>query len=205
MARLGLLGGTFNPIHLGHLVLAQEVAAQLSLEGVLFIPNRIPPHREDPTADAEDRYRMTCLAIAGDDRFGVCRLELDSPRVSYSYQTVRRLREMHPQDAFTFIAGADSLLRYRWKDLDAMLGLLECFAVASRPAHSPEELSRHLDELALEHREAFRYLRIPLIEISSTAIRRRVREGLPIRYLVPDPVEDYILRRGLYRNTGERF
>lgn len=200
MLRVGLMGGTFNPIHLGHLRVAEEARVAAGLDEILFIPNRVAPHRSDldTMAPARDRYLMTCMAVSGHERFRVSSMELDRPTVSYTVETVEALRREHPDREFTFLTGADSLLRARWHRLDDLLGLLACFLVVSRPGHERAELEAHLDGLGLSHRDRIAWLEIPGIDLSSTEIRARIREGRAFRYLVPEPVYDYLWKNGLY-------
>ncbi len=197
MERVGILGGTFNPIHNGHLFLAQEAMAALRLDKMLLVPNFAPPHRRDRIVAGHHRYLMVCLAASSRPDFVACPVELDRGQVSYSVDTVTALREQYP--LLTFVTGADALLRSPWKDLDRLLGILEHFVVATRPGADLGELSGHLDGLGLQNREVIRPLEMPALEISSTDIRRRVAEGRPIGFLVPRLVEDYVRKHGLYQ------
>lgn len=200
MLNLGIMGGTFNPIHLAHLLVAQEAMIECGLDEILFIPNKIAPHRRDREwiAPARDRFIMASMAVTGNDRFKASAVELDRPTVSYTYDTVAAMRRERPTLGLTFITGADSLLHSTWYRLDELLGLLRGFIVVSRPGAPMEDLQRRLDELGLEHRDRIMPLEIPGIGISSTDVRLRVREGRPFRYLVPDPVYDYIRKNRLY-------
>lgn len=200
MLNLGIMGGTFNPIHVAHLLVAQEAMMECGLDEVLFIPNKIAPHRRDLEwiAPARDRFVMTCMAVNENERFKASAMELDRPQVSYTYDTVAAMRTERPSLDLTFITGADSLLRSEWYRLDDLLGLLRGFIVVSRPGAPMEELKRRLDELGLQNRGRIVTLEIPGMDISSTDIRTRVREGRPFRYMVPDPVYDYIRKNRLY-------
>lgn len=197
MERVGILGGTFNPIHNGHLFLAQEALVALRLDKMLLVPNFAPPHRSDRVVAAHHRYLMVCLAASSRPDFIASPVELDRGQVSYSVDTVAALRDQYP--LLTFVTGADALLRSPWKDLDRLLGMLEHFVVATRPGAELHELSRHLDTLQLQHRNVIRPLSMPALEISSTDIRRRLAEGRPISFLVPRLVEDYVRKHGLYQ------
>lgn len=200
MRRLGIMGGTFNPIHHGHLLAAQEAMDGRGLAEVLFLPNRVPPHRQDldGTASAWDRFAMTCLAVNGNDRFRVSAMELERAEVSYTFDTLALLREQDPARSLVFLTGADSLLRSPWYRLDDLLGLLEEFVVVSRPGAPLEELGRKLDELGLRNRSRVVTQEIPAVPISSTDIRDRIQQGRSFRYLVPEPVHDYIRKNRLY-------
>lgn len=202
MVKVGLLGGSFDPIHLGHLVLAEEARERLGLARVLFVPNRLPPHKTGrEMAPPADRLEMVRLAIAGNPAFEASEIELWRDGPSYSIDTVTRFRADHEDWDIHFLIGADTLPElptwYRAEDLAARCK----FVVASRPGQS----LRNLDPLRGTFTEdqiaavAARCIEIPLIGVSSTEIRQRVREGCSIRYLVPEAVMDYIRGRGLYR------
>lgn len=199
--RIGVMGGTFNPIHLGHLHVAQEVLLSLELDRVLLVPNRVPPHRSDSEtlADAEHRFVMAQLAAASNPHIFVSRLELDRPTASYTVDTVASLRGAAPSAALVFVTGADALMRYAWHDLDRLLGMLETMVCVTRPGSELSELSQRLDSLGLAHRERVRPLEIPGYDISATEIRRRIAAGLPTRYMLAREVEDYIVKYGLYK------
>lgn len=210
--RIGLLGGTFNPIHYGHLRAAEEVAEQLELAWVEFVPAGAPPHKAGELASAEDRARMVQLAIEGNPRFRLCDLELRRPAPSYSVETVEHfLRRYASQDLF-FILGTDAFAEISsWRDYRRLLSMCN-FAVVSRPGWPCEELQRLIPaevasqfearEGAWVHRqEGVRLLPVRVTElgIAASAIRSLVRRGRSIRYLVPPAVERYIWSRGLYR------
>ncbi len=193
--RVGVLGGSFNPPHLGHLVIASEACYQLGLERVVFVPAADPPHKTvaDATPPAV-RVEMTRLAVAGDERFTVSTVELDRG-LKYTVDTLRALAEEHAGAELVFIMGSDSLLQFEtWHEPQAILELCR-LAVAVRPGDD----ERRLDEVAagLGRRRAL-VLRTPLIAVSSTDLRSRVRMGMPLTYLVPRAVEDYVRRRDLY-------
>ena len=198
MQRLGIIGGTFDPIHCGHLLLATFVAEQLRLGRVLFVPAADPPrkdHRSD-LAPAEDRWQMVRRAVAGVPGFEASRLELDRPGKSYTVDTLRQVRSQEPDSSLYLIIGRDNVSDMAtWQDPEGILELCTVVAgsrvVAQRPAQA--ELAARI--LSLE---------TPVIDLSSTAIRRRVAGGLPIRWMVPPPVEDYIGQQRLYlASTGE--
>jgi nicotinate-nucleotide adenylyltransferase len=196
--RVGVFGGAFNPPHLGHLVCAQEVLLQLELERVLFVPVGEPPHRElddDPGADA--RLGMVELAIAGDERFAASRAELDREGPSYTSVTVELLRSEAPDDELFLILGGDQAAALpTWHEPEKVLELATVAAV-ERVGWSRSAIGIKIGRL--RGADQVRYLDMPLIQIASTSIRRRVREGKPIRYLVPAAVEEYIAANDLYR------
>jgi nicotinate-nucleotide adenylyltransferase len=203
MPGVGLMGGTFNPIHLGHLYVAEEARVRLELDRVEFIPNQVPPHRQDlqEMAPARDRYEMVRMAVSGNPRFTCSSIELDRPEVSHTFDTVSALRQAHPGRAFTFLAGADSLLG-DWYRLDDLLGLLDSFVVLARPGSTRQELEARLDGLGLSNRGKVRWLEIPGLQISATDIRARIRAGQAFRYLVSEPVYNHISEKGLYLPLG---
>ncbi|MGC8972327.1 MAG: nicotinate-nucleotide adenylyltransferase [bacterium] len=194
--RIGLMGGTFNPIHYGHLVAAEEARHQFNLDQVIFIPSGQPPHRMPRTViPAEDRYIMTALAIATNPYFNISRIEIERPGPSYTIDTVRAFKEMYPRSELFFITGLDAILEIlTWRDPYELVRLAHFIAV-TRPGYNPECL-KNLDEEILDN---VSLLEIPGYAISSTLIRERVAQGKPIRYMVPEPVEAYIRKHGLYR------
>jgi len=196
--RIGIMGGTFDPIHYGHLLAAEEARWRFRLEVVIFVPAGQPPHkRPEGITDKEHRYNMVVLATCPNPHFLVSRVEIDRPGPSYAIDTVREFkREFGEEAEIYFITGADAVLEIlTWHEADKLVELCEFIAV-TRPGYDLEAMYERLPSKFLEH---IHPLPIPGIAISSTEIRRRVREGLPIKYLVPEPVEQYILKHGLYR------
>ncbi len=202
MSRIGIMGGTFDPIHYGHLVTAGEARWQFGLSQVIFVPNRHPPHK-DPSevSDPEDRYLMTILATVTNPHFTVSRIEIDRPGPSYAIDTIRELRRRQPGDDLYYITGVDALMQIlhgEWRDTEQLLGLCH-FIAASRPGY-------HLDPSvwsSANHRLGERIrnvhtMEIPAMAISSTDIRARVHDGRPTKYLLPEPVEEYIAKHRLY-------
>ena len=196
--RVGLLGGTFNPPHIAHLICAQEAIAGLGLDRVELVPAHTPPHKEaegDP--GVEHRVAMCVVAVAGDPRLEVSRAEADVPGRSYTVDTLIRLHEQRPEDQLTFIVGGDMAASLRdWREPEAILSLAE-IGVAGRQDLDEQSIRSNLDGLAGAG-DRVRFFDMPRIDISSTLIRRRVAAGDPIRYLVPDAVAEYIEREGLY-------
>jgi nicotinate-nucleotide adenylyltransferase len=192
--RIGIMGGTFDPIHHGHLVAASEVAHAFSLDEVVFVPTGQPWEKEQrDVAPAEDRYLMTVIATASNPRFSVSRVDIDRPGPTYTIDTLRDLRAARGPDAeFFFITGADALARLiSWRDADELLTLAH-FVGCTRPGHQ-------LSGDGLPEGQAS-LIEIPALAISSTACRERVRAGEPIWYLVPDGIVQYIAKRRLYRD-----
>jgi nicotinate-nucleotide adenylyltransferase len=195
--RIGILGGAFNPPHIGHLVCAQEALVQLELERVVFMPVGVAPHREielDP--GAEKRLEMAELAVTGDDRFEVSRTEVDKKDPAYTSETLAGLREESPDDELFLILGGDQAAALgSWHEPEKVLELATV-VVFERFSWGRNAIGIKIGRLPGARN--VRYLDMPLLQVSSSAIRRRVREGAPIRYLVPDKVVDYISANDLY-------
>jgi nicotinate-nucleotide adenylyltransferase len=195
VARLGLLGGTFNPPHLGHLVCGQEALTQLGLDRVLLVPAARPPHKAvEADPGVEHRVAMCEAAVAGDERFGVSRADADREGPAY---TVELLRALSGEDELTFIVGGDMAHSLpAWRDPEGVLALAR-LGVAEREGVRRDDIAERLAGLAgADDRVAF--FDMPRLDISSSLLRRRAAEGLPLRYLVPRPVAEYIEREGLY-------
>jgi nicotinate-nucleotide adenylyltransferase len=193
--RIGIMGGTFDPIHHGHLVAAQEARWQFELDQVLFIPTGQPWQKPVGVSPAEDRYLMTVIATASNPAFTVSRLEIDHQGPTYTIDTLRRLRAGLPEGSrLFFITGADAFLQIlTWKEPEQVLAEAE-FIAATRPQFDLETLVKRVPgATGRVHR-----MEIPALAISSTDIRDRVARGAPVQYLVPDGVADYIQNRGLY-------
>jgi nicotinate-nucleotide adenylyltransferase len=187
--KLGVLGGTFDPIHFGHLRAAENACEELRLDQVRFVPAHVPPHRPGPLTSARDRFAMVALATAGNPRFVASDLELRREGPSYSIDTVRQLTAERPGDQVVLIVGSDTFAEMgSWKDPDTLFSLC-VVAVVDRAGDAPA---------ALAGSKALRVSGAGL-PISATALRKRVAEGRSIRYLVPDAVADYIAKQGLYR------
>jgi len=200
--RIGILGGTLDPVHHGHLFAAEEVRATYELDRVLFIPCGQAPHKDDrEIAPAEHRYVMCALATAPNPRFHASRLEIDRPGPSYTVDTLRQLRQVYGSDTeLVFIIGADAVLDIdTWHMPDAVLREARCVAVP-RPGSELHDLPSVIGE---ERASRVEMLELPELDISATDIRRRVGEGRPIRYLTPDAVVAYIEREGLYTEADE--
>jgi nicotinate-nucleotide adenylyltransferase len=195
--RIGILGGAFNPPHIGHLVCAQEALLQLQLDKVLFVPTGQAPHREIPDdPGAETRLELCEAAIEGDERFAVSRFELDNEGPSYTVKTLRALHEESPGDELFLILGGDQAAALPdWHEPEEVLGLAS-LAIVARVGYTRSGIGIQISRL--KGAEAPRYLEMPLMQVSSTSVRRRVAEGKPIRYLVPDRVAERIESRGLY-------
>ena len=204
-ARIGLLGGTFDPPHYGHLLAAQEAAWRLGLDRVLFLPaRRNPLKRDELPAPAEDRVRMVELAIAGNPAFALSRADLDRPPPSYTVDLLWALRRALPSDAeLLFLVGADILPELPAWHAPAEVLRLARLVVVARPGAPPPDVAA-LERALPAARGRVIALATPGVDISSTEIRARVHAGRPIRYLTPEPVTAYILERTLYREPPRR-
>ncbi|MGI6301668.1 MAG: nicotinate-nucleotide adenylyltransferase [Verrucomicrobiota bacterium] len=201
--RIGLFGGSFNPVHIAHLVQARDVLEQLSLDRVEFVVSAQPPHkldRLDRLASAEQRLEMVRLAISGQEAFSVSRVEIDRPGPSYTIDTVRWYRRQYPDAELYWILGADNLLElHQWREAEALVRScrmvvverpgFERIAITPERVHLPDEICRAMQA---------RRVAVRLLDINSTDIRRRLREGRAIEWLVPDAVATYIHANKLY-------
>ena len=192
------MGGTFDPIHNGHLVAGSEVADRFDLDEVVFVPTGDPWQKADrEVTDLEHRYLMTVIATASNPQFTVSRVDFDRGGPTYTIDTLRDLREVYPTEELYFITGADALSSIMsWHDWDRMFDLAE-FVGVTRPGYELRE-----DMLPAKHQERVHLVEIPAMAISSTDCRLRASQGRPVWYLVPDGVVRYIAKNNLYR-TGE--
>ncbi|QIS18687.1 nicotinate-nucleotide adenylyltransferase [Nocardia terpenica] len=200
--KLGVMGGTFDPVHHGHLVAASEVANRFDLDEVVFVPTGEPWQKTGrQVSPAEDRYLMTVIATASNPRFSVSRVDIDRGKETYTVDTLRDLQRLHPDADLYFITGADALASIlTWHDWSELFELAK-FVGVSRPGY---ELNiDHLEEhLRGGPAEALTVIEIPALAISSSECRRRAAEGRPVWYLVPDGVVQYISKRHLYVPGG---
>lgn len=195
--RLAVMGGTFDPIHYAHLLIAEDIRRRFRLPQILFMPSGSPPHKKDyEVTSAEDRYIMTVLATSDNPAFAVSRLELERPGPSYTIETIRQLKaKIGPDAQISWVTGSDAVLEIlTWHQPDAILDEAEILAVP-RPGF---DLSRLDETLGAERASKIKIIAAPLAEISSTMIRERIRAGESIRYLTPSPVIAFIEKRGLY-------
>ncbi|MDG9706074.1 nicotinate-nucleotide adenylyltransferase [Streptomyces sp. DH37] len=191
--RLGVMGGTFDPIHHGHLVAASEVAARFHLDEVVFVPTGQPWQKSHKVVSpAEDRYLMTVIATASNPQFSVSRIDIDRGGRTYTIDTLRDLRALHTDADLFFITGADALAQIlTWRDVDELFSLAH-FVGVTRPGHTLADPGLPAGGVSL--------IEVPALAISSTDCRARVGQGDPVWYLVPDGVVRYINKRQLYRD-----
>lgn len=189
--RIGVMGGTFDPIHHGHLVAASEVAQWFDLDEVVFVPTGEPWHKAD-VSPSEHRYLMTVIATASNPRFTVSRVDIDREGTTYTIDTLRDLKAQRPDAELFFITGADAIAQIlSWRDHDELWDLAH-FVAVSRPGHVLNTDGLPSDDVS--------QLEIPALAISSTDCRDRVKRGHPVWYLVPDGVVQYIAKHHLYRS-----
>lgn len=208
--KIGIFGGTFDPVHQGHMIIAEQVMEELKLDHVVFVPGGIPPHKElsSVRASAEDRYAMVEAAVAGNERFSADRVEIDANRPMHSVETVGILKKRSPDEEWFFITGADEVSNLMtWKEPDRLLEQVVMVA-ATRPGYDLSKLD-HL-EAGLRNFDRIFPVECTRVDISATGIRRRMLQGKSVRYLVPEEVYGIIAERRLYegddrRTEGERL
>lgn len=187
--KIGILGGTFNPIHLGHLILAEEAREKLNLDKVIFVPAYLAPHKDNSDiAQATERFKMVSLAVKGNRYFSVSDMEIKRDGRSYTIETVKAFKKLYPEDELYFIIGSD-LLKYLddWKDLPEILELVK-FIVATRPGYPLEKIPSYISTLPIR-----------AVDISGFEIRQAIRQNRSYRYLVPEAVFHYLTKKRLYR------
>jgi len=186
--KIGILGGTFNPIHIGHLILAEEARENLALDRVIFIPANLAPHKDGrDIIDARERLKMIKLAIKGNEHFSVSDLEIKRDGTSYTIDTIRAFKQIYRGDNLHFIIGSD-LLKYLdgWKDLDEIMKMVK-FIVATRPGFALDAIPSRIATMPIR-----------AVDVSGFEIRSAIKENKSFRYLVPDAVYKYILKKKLY-------
>ena len=196
--KVGIFGGTFDPIHQGHMIIAEQVMGELDLARVVFVPGGIPPHKEASSvrASAEDRFDMVEAAVADNERFSVDRIEVDAARAMHSVETVQILKERSLGDEWYFISGADEVSNLlAWKEPDRLLEEVVMVA-ATRPGYDLSQLD-HLEK-ALRNFDRIFPVECTRVDISATGIRRRILQGKSVRYLVPESSYEIISDRRLY-------
>jgi nicotinate-nucleotide adenylyltransferase len=199
---LGVLGGTFDPIHYGHLVAAQYAAYGFHLDRVIFMPTAQPPHKNaNGVLDARHRVAMVELAIADNTAFELSTLEVERSGVSYTIDTIETLQQTYPGTEIYFIMGMDSIyILDTWKDVERLVDMCR-FIVVTRPAYQLDRNQPALQQVPEKFWAQADFLEVPAVDISSTNLRYRVQQGQPIRYLLPPAVEQYIYDNSLYREV----
>ena len=202
--RIGIFGGTFDPVHQGHMIIAEQVMAELGLDRMMFVPGGIPPHKEASSvrAAAEDRFAMVEAAVAENERFSADRVEVDAGRPMHSVETVGILKKRSPEHEWFFVTGADEVSNLlSWKEPDRLLEEVVMVA-ATRPGYDLSKLG-HL-EAGLRNFDRIFPVECTRVDISATVIRRRMLQGKSIRYLVPEAAREIIIKRRLYEGGAKR-
>jgi nicotinate-nucleotide adenylyltransferase len=201
VSRLGIMGGTFDPIHYGHLVAAEGARYEYGLEKVIFIPAGQPPHKLNiKLTEPWRRFEMTRLAVATNPYFQEMSIEIERPGPSYTIDTVLEISRLFPGAQVYFITGADAVFEIlSWKRVEQLLSICK-FIAATRPGYNLDEMWRKRGTLSQDFKKNVFYMEVPALAISSTDIRQRVREGRPVKYLLPETVEEYITSNNIYRD-----
>lgn len=199
MKKYGIFGGSFNPIHYGHLMICEYIKEEMGLDKVIFIPTGTPPHKELEVS-AEDRYEMVRLAISPNPDFEISDIETIRVKMSYTVDTIRELKKIYREEKLYFLIGLDSLFQLKtWMKIGDLSQEIE-FVVALRPGYlDKEEINKEIDFLRENFGTKINLIKTPLYEISSTDLRERIHEGKSLRYLIPKKVLDYIEESGLYK------
>ncbi len=198
--KLAIMGGTFDPIHTGHLMTAEEVRHEFGIDQVVFIPTGHPPHKDnEEVTHSEHRYLMTVLATVENPHFNVSRIEIDRPGKTYTVDTIKAFKEMYNSNLkIYFITGADAVHEIlTWKHVAELMKICE-FVAVTRPGYNKNQLKSKIEELRKDFECTVHFLEVPALAISSSDIRGRVKNGRPIQYLVPESIEKYIQKFKLY-------
>ncbi|MBP7221781.1 MAG: nicotinate-nucleotide adenylyltransferase [Sedimentibacter sp.] len=197
--KVGIMGGSFDPIHIGHLVVANEALNIYELDEIIFVPAGDPPHKSSLKADPFHRLLMVNMAVLSNDKFSVSDLEIKCRGKSYTLNTLREFHKMYEDTEFYFITGTDAVIDLpNWYKPEEVLKLCR-FIAASRPGISIKEVNEKIDEIKKTFGGNIELLKIPMLQISSTEIRKRVSMGISVKYLLPESVEQYIIKNELYK------
>jgi len=201
ISRLGIMGGTFDPIHYGHLVAAEGARCEYGLEKVIFIPAGNPPHKPNiKRTEPWRRFEMTSLAVATNPFFEISSLEIERPGPSYAIDTVQEISRLFPGTQIYFITGADAVTEIlTWKKVEQILSIC-LFIAATRPGYKLGDMWKKIEDLPQDLKKNIFCMEVPDLAISSTDIRQRVRKDRPIKYLLPEPVEEYITSHSIYQD-----
>lgn len=205
MKKIGIMGGTFDPVHMGHLFVANEVLNIYGLDEIIFIPAGNPPHKRGTAACSYDRYIMTQLATLSNDRFTVSDIEIKKEEKSYTLKTMLEFKQIYPKAEFYFITGTDAVIDLpSWHNPGELLKICRFIAVL-RPGNSLEDAKTKIEEINRKYNGHIELYQAPMLQISSTDIRSRFKNGMSARYLLPESVEQYILKHRLYLETENEF
>lgn len=197
--KIGIMGGTFDPIHMGHLIIGEAARESLSLDKVIFIPTGINPFKKNKnTSSPTQRIDMLNLAIESNPYFTISTIEVEREGITYTIDTIRSLKDEYREDELYFIIGSDIVFQIeKWKEFQEVFNLCK-FALFNRPGKDEEEIDEKVKDLNLKYNISFERISSPLVDISSTDIRNRAKNKQSIKYLVPEKVEDYIIKHKLY-------
>ena len=197
--KVGIMGGSFDPIHLGHLVVANEVLNIYKLDEIIFVPSGNPPHKNGLKANSFHRLLMVNMAVLSNDKFSVSDFEIKSLEKSYTLNTLREFRKLYDDSELYFITGTDAVIDLpNWYEPEEILKLCRFIAV-SRPGMSIEEVNDKINEIKKRFGGNIELLQVPMLQISSTNLRERFKMGISAKYLLPESVEQYIIKNGLYK------
>jgi len=199
--KIGLFGGTFDPVHNAHLFVAEAARVELGLERMVFLPTRGSHYRTQPIASVEHRLAMLRRAIAPNPYFALDDTDVRADATGYSADLMPRIRATYPEDELTFVVGGDSLVDSPWQRFDVVLAALDAFAIAPRAEKAPERVDTLLAALSPTERAKLHVLDLPALNGSATLVRAQLARGGSIRYLVPESVVRYIAANGLYAST----
>jgi nicotinate-nucleotide adenylyltransferase len=199
MIKKGIIGGTFDPIHNGHLYIAHEALHMLSLDSILFMPAGNPPLKtERKKTDASIRYELVKMAIRNEKRFSLSSYEIEQKGISYTYKTMEYLKAVEPETEWHFITGADCLINLNlWKNVERILDACR-LVVFNRPGFTKEDILQQKKKLEEHYKKEILFLDLNLLEISSTAIKNMIKEGRDVSYLLPESVYNTVLELGIY-------
>lgn len=200
--KVGIMGGSFDPIHLGHLVVANEVLNIYKLDEIIFVPTGNPPHKKGLKANSFHRLFMVNMAVLSNDKFSVSDFEIKNTDKSYTLNTLREFRKLYDNTEFYFITGTDAVVDLpNWHEPEEILKLCKLIAV-SRPGISIKEVKGKIEEIKNRFGGNIEMLQVPMLQISSTNIRERFKMGISAKYLLPESVEQYIIKNKLYIGGG---
>ena len=198
--KVGIMGGSFDPIHLGHLVVANEVLNIYNLDEIIFVPTGNPPHKDKLRADSFHRYMMVYMAVLSNDKISVSDFEIRKNDKSYTVNTLKHFRQLYEDTDLYFITGADAIIELpHWHEAAEVIKLCKLVAV-SRPGISMKEARQRIDEIENILGGTIEMLQVPMLQISSTDIRGRFEKGISAKYLLPESVEQYIMKNKLYKS-----
>lgn len=196
--KVGIMGGSFNPIHQGHLIVANEVLNIYNLHEIIFVPAGNPPHKNGLQTSPWDRYLMAHLATVSNDKFSVSDIEIKRTEKSYTINTIKQFKEIYPDTDFYFITGTDAVLELpSWYEPEKLLKLCK-FVAVSRPG-TEKGIEEKIKDIMETLKGDIELLQVPMLQISSTDIRERIKKGISAKYMLPESVEQYIVKNNLYR------